>query len=70
MTDGRYGWDVISTQQALAVILNAVPGAFSTDRQSVPIRIREPLASKEILHTNGTLGLRYGASVRKALRFG
>jgi|HubBroStandDraft_2_1064218.scaffolds.fasta_scaffold78876_1 hypothetical protein len=39
-------------------------------RQSVPIRIREPLAPKEILHTNGTLGLRYGASVRKSLRFG
>ena len=42
----------------------------TANRQSVPIRIREPLAPKEILHTNGTLGLRYGASVRKALRFG
>jgi hypothetical protein len=32
MTDGCYGWEVISTQQALTVILNAVPVAFSTDR--------------------------------------
>ena len=34
MTDGCYRWEVISTQQALTVILNAVPVAFSTDRQS------------------------------------
>ena len=33
LTDGCYRWEV-STQEALTVILNAVPVAFSTDRQS------------------------------------
>ena len=36
LTDGCYGWEV-STQQALTVILNGVPVAFSTDRQSADL---------------------------------
>src|SRR5260370_18773049 len=49
MTDGCYGWEV-STQQAPTVILNAVPVAFSTDRQSV---YQPPIIGSHVAHGNG-----------------